>query len=84
MNQPTYKDGWKASKVVEYLLADPDFVEWSSPQGEPPEWIASDGSVLMMMDDNDARWLATWKFVAERSRVTRTELLAISSASEEA
>jgi len=82
MNQPAYKDGWSASKVVEYLLADPYFVEWSSIEGRSPQWIAHDGSIYGMMDDDEARGYATWKFVADRGRVTREELISEFKASE--
>ncbi|MCW1885436.1 hypothetical protein OKA04_11910 [Luteolibacter flavescens] len=74
--KPAYEDGWNPSKVAEYLLANPYYVEWYSIEEQPTQWIAADGRLFVMMDDDEARWLATWKFVEDRGRVTRAELLA--------
>ena len=76
MLEPAYTDGWNASKAARYLLANPKFVEWRVTDELDAEWIDSEGRSFHMMDDIEARWLAVWKFVADRQRVTREELLA--------
>jgi len=69
-----YSGGWNPQKVAEYLVADPDFCEWRNTDFGP-SWIDRAGEEFDMMDDNDNRALATWKFVADRGGVTREEIL---------
>jgi len=74
MTQPRYRGGWSEEKVAVYLLQNTEFIRWRPSENGPPYWIGSDGKEFEMMDDDDDRWYATWKFVADRGEVTRPEL----------
>lgn len=75
MKNLAYRGGWNKARVADYLLCDTDYVAWEVRDDGPPIWIDADGREFQMMDDDDARWLATWKFVADRKSVSRDELI---------
>ncbi len=74
MKTLAYRGGWDEVRVAGHLLRDKDYVAWEVREDGPPIWIDADGREFQMMDDDDDRWLATWKFVADRKRVSRDEL----------
>ena len=74
-SEARYTGGWTPQKVAEFLIADTNFREWRITDFGP-DWIDNDGKAFDMMDDDDSRFLATWRFVADRGTVTRAEILA--------
>ena len=74
MKTLAYQSGWNEARVAAYLLRDADYIAWEVREDGPPIWIGVDGHECQMMDDDDDRWRATWKFVADRKSVSRDEL----------
>lgn len=74
MKQPGYRGGWNEEKVAVYLLRNTEYFSWRPSENGPPYWIGKDGTEFEMMDDDDDRWYATWKFVLDRGEVTRSDL----------
>lgn len=76
MSQPGYSGGWNQEKVATYLLRSTEYTCWRPSTDGPPYWIGPDGKEFAMMDDDDDRWYAIWRFISDRGEVTRPILAA--------